>query len=387
MLLNPFAADGKERMIEMTAHKVINMFSPHMSPRAIERTTEVLRTPMIGQGQVVDEFERAIQKTLCLSYVVGVNNSSSAIRLALDICGVKPGDEVVTTPMTCTLTNHPILEQFAKLVFADIQLDTGNIDPVDVARRITPKTKAIVCTHWAGTPCDLDELNVIARQHGLAVIEDASEAFGATYRGRSVGLHSRFIAFSFHAIQIVTATEGGVLAMQMASDDGLARMKRWYGIDRIGRKPTVLGYYDFDVNTMGFGYYLTNVSAAIGIENLATLADQQAHRQKIAEVYWQGLTDIAGLTLLRHHDDRCPSYHFFTVLVDRRDEFCRKLDTAGVRVSIVHARNDEYSIFGGIRSDLPNLDRFSKSYIGLPMHMGMDEGDATRIVNVIRSGW
>ncbi len=371
----------------MVAHKVINMFSPHMSPRAIERTTEVLRTPMIGQGQVVEEFEGAIQKTLGLSYVVAVNNSSSAIRLALDICGVQPGDEVVTTPMTCTLTNHPILEQFAKPVFADIQADTGNIDPKDVARRITSKTKAIVCTHWAGTPCDLDELNVIARQHGLAIIEDASEAFGATYHGRSLGLHSRFVAFSFHAIQIVTASEGGVLAMQMASDDGLARMKRWYGIDRVGRKPTVSGYYDFDVNTMGFGYYLTNVSAAIGIENLATLADQQAHRQRVAEVYWQGLNDIAGLTLLKHHDDRYPSYHFFTVLVDRRDEFCRKLNSVGVRVSIVHARNDEYSIFGGVRDDLPNLDQFSKSYIGLPAHMGMDEGDADRVVDMIRSGW
>lgn len=371
----------------MTAHKVINMFSPHMSQRAIERTTEVLRTPMIGQGQVVDEFERAIQKKLGLSYVVAVNNSSSAIRLALDICGVKPGDEVVTTPMTCTLTNHPILEQFAKPVFADIQADTGNIDPVDVARCVTPKTKAIVCTHWAGTPCDLDELNVVARQHGLAIIEDASEAFGATYRGRSLGQHSRFVAFSFHAIQIVTATEGGVLAMQTAYDDGLARMKRWYGIDRVGRKPNVLGYYDFDVNTMGFGYHLTNVSAAIGIENLETLADQQAHRQKIAEVYWRGLNDIIGLTLLRHHDDRIPAYHFFTVLVDGRDEFCRKLHAAGVFVSIVHARNDEYSIFGGPRSDLPGIERFSKSYIGLPVHMGMDEDDAARIVEIIRAGW
>ncbi len=371
----------------MSANKVINMFSPYMSPRAIDRTMEVLHTPMIGQGQVVDEFERAIQKTLELSYVVAVNNSSSAIRLALDICGVQPGDEVITTPMTCTLTNHPILEQFATPVFADIQADTGNIDPADVARRITSKTKAIVCTHWGGTPCDLDELNIIARQHGLAIIEDASEAFGAMYRGRHVGVHSRFVAFSFHAIQIITASEGGALAVQMASDDGLALMKRWYGIDRVGRKPTELGYYDFDVNSMGFGYYLTNVAAAIGIENLATLADQQAHRNKIAEIYWQGLNNISGLTLLRHHDDRCPSYHYFTVLVNRRDDFCRKLNAAGVRVSIVHARNDEYSIFGGLRSDLPNLDQFSKSYIGLPVHMGLNEGDATRIVDIILSGW
>lgn len=363
------------------------MFAPYMSPGAIERVAEVLQTPMIGQGQVVDDFEDAIQKALNLPYVVALNNSASAIRLGLNICGIQPGDEVVTTPMTCTLTNHPILEQFAKPVFADIQLETGNIDPVDVERRITSKTKGIVCTHWAGTPCDVDELNRIARRHGLAVIEDASEAFGATFHGRAIGQHSRFVAFSFHAIQIVTAGEGGALALQTAADDGCARMQRWYGIDRQGRRANILGYYDFDVTTVGFGYYLTNIAAAIGLENLSTLPEQQTHRQRIAEIYWRDLGDIPGLVLLKRHEDRCPSYHFFTVLVDGREDFCRKLNAAGVRVSIVHARNDEYSIFGGLRKDLPNLDRFARSYIGLPIHMGMAIEDVEYIVDIIKSGW
>jgi perosamine synthetase len=342
---------------------------------------------MIGQGALVDEFENAIRQRLGLAYVVAVNNSSSAIRLALDICGVGPTDEVVTTPMTCTLTNHPILEHFARPVFADIQVNTGNLDPVDVERRITPKTKAILCTHWAGTPCDLDELNAVARRHGIALIEDASEAFGAEYHGRPIGLHSRFVAFSFHAIQLITTCEGGALVMQLASDDGLARMKRWYGIDRVGRKANILGYYDFDVNTVGFGYHLTNVAAAIGIENLSELGIQQAHRRNLAELYWKGLANVPGLTLLKHHDDRQSSYHFFTVLVDRRDHFCRKLNQNGVHVSIVHARNDEYTIFGGLRRDLPGLDCFSRGYIGLPIHMDMSEEDGHRIANIIREGW
>ena len=371
----------------MQGQKVISMFFPFVSPRAVPRVCEVLGSPMIGQGQLVDDFERGIQKVLDLPYVVAVNNSASAIRLALAICGVEPNDDVVTTPMTCTLTNHPILEQFARPVFADIQADTGNIDPADVERRITPKTKAIICTHWAGTPCDLDDINRIARQRGLAVIEDASEAFGATYHGRAIGVHSRFVAFSFHAIQIITAGEGGALCVQTAADDGQARMKRWYGIDRKGRRPNILGYYDFDVLTPGYGYYLTNIAAAIGIESLATLPQQQAHRQRLAEIYWQGLADVAGLKLLRRFEDRVASHHFFTVLVDRREDFCRKLRAAGVHVSIVHARNDEYSIFGGRRIDLPNLDCFSQSCIGLPIHMGMNEADAEHVVETIRSGW
>jgi perosamine synthetase len=371
----------------MTTPRIIPMFSPYMLPHAVERAAEVLRTPMIGQGAVVDEFEEAIRKRLALSYVVAVNNSASAIRMALDLSGVRPDDEVITTPLTCTLTNHPILEQFATPVFADVQRDTGNIDPSNVEQRMTTKTKAIVCTHWGGTPCDLDELNVIARRHGIPVIEDASESFDAAYHGRSIGLHSRFVAFSFHAIQIVTAGEGGALAMQLEVDAALARMKRWYGIDRIGRKANVLGYYDFDVNTMGFGYYLTNVAAALGVENLRSLDYQKEHRRCLVNIYWDGLAHLDGLQLLRRFTDRMPAYHFFTVLVERREEFCRKLNADGIRPSIVHARNDEYTIFGGLREDLPNLDYFSPRYIGLPLHMGMSEDDAHYVIETIRKGW
>ena len=367
--------------------KVINMFSPQISASALKRVSEVMHTPMVGQGRTVDEFEQGIEKTLGLNQVIVVNNSSSAIRLALDICGVRPGDEVITTPLTCTLTNHPILEQFAKPVFADIQTDTGNIDPKDIAKRITPKTKALLCTHWGGTPCDLDELNLIANKYNLALIEDASEAFGATYRGRFIGSHSRFVAFSFHAIQIITAGEGGALVAQDQADGELARKKRWYGIDRLNRRPNVLGYYDFDIDTVGFGYYLTNIAAAIGIENLATLQAQQPYRCSIANMYREGLGGISGLTLLKQHDDRVSAHHFFTVLVERREDFCRKLHSAGIGVSIVHARNDEYTIFGGLRHDLLNLERFSKSYIGLPIHMGLTFKEVDYIINLIRGGW
>lgn len=367
--------------------KTINMFVPYVTPKAIERVSEVLSTPMIGQGNLVDNFENEIKKVLNLPYIVAVNNSSSAIRLALSICGVGPSDEVVTTAMTCTLTNHAILEQFAKPVFADIQVDTGNINPEDIKKRITEKTKAIICTHWGGTPCDIDELNLIARRHNIPVIEDASEAFGATYHNFAIGSHSRFVAFSFQAIQIITSGEGGALSLQSSADEGLAKMQRWFGIDRQGRKSNILGYYDFDVTTLGFGYHLTNVAAAIGSENLSTLALQKSHRAKIAEIYKLSLANVQGLTLLRTFDDRTPSYHFFTVLVERRDDFCRKLNEAGIRVSVVHSRNDQYSIFGGMREDLPNLDYFSNSYIGLPTHMHVTPEDAEFITHVIKSGW
>lgn len=371
----------------MTNRKPIVMFAPYVSDEAIPRVEKVLRSRWIGQGTIIDEFERAVEKTLDVRHAVAVNCSSSALRLALAISVVGPGDEVITTPMTCTLTNHPILEQFAVPVFADIQYDTGNVDPNDVERHITSRTKAIVCTHWGGYPCDLDELKQIAERHGLPVIEDASEAFGATYRGRSIGAISRFTAFSFQAIQLITTGEGGMLITQNSSDAEAARIRRWYGIDREHRKPDILGYYDFDIITVGYGYHLTNIAAAIGLENLASLKSQQSRRRAIAQRYREEFKDVAGVTLLRSNNDRTSSNHFFTIHVERRDDFCRMMAERGIQVSIVHYRNDAYTIFGGIRDDLPQLDRFSSSYIALPLHMHLTDEDVQYIIETVPSGW
>lgn len=371
----------------MTKRRIIPMFLPYVSDEAISRVEKVLRSRWIGQGPIVDEFERAIEQELSVPYAIAVNSSSSALRLALTISGVGPGDEVVTTPMTCTLTNHPILEQFAVPVFADIQYNTGNIDPADVEKRITDRTKAIMCTHWGGYPCDLAELNELAGAHNLPLIEDASEAFGATYHGRPIGAISRFSAFSFQAIQIITTAEGGVLTVQDPSDASAACVQRWYGIDRMHRTPNIIGYYDFDITTVGYGYHMTNIAAAMGIEHLASLGIQQARRQTVAERYRQAFEGVGGIELLEHGTDRTCSNHFFTMHVERRSEFCQMMTARGISTSVVHYRNDAYTVFGGLRDDLPNLDRFSQSYIALPLHMHLTDDDIDYIIESVQAGW
>lgn len=371
----------------MSLQKTIVMFSSYVPDGAITRLTEILHNRWIGQGAFVDEFERNLQGQLKVPHMVAVNVATAALRLALSITGVKPDDEVITTPMTCTVTNHAILEQFAKPVFADIQHDSGNIDPGDIERRITSRTKAIMCTHWGGTPCDLREIQAIAQSHGLTVIEDASEAFGATYNGRSIGALSRFTAFSFHAVQIVTAGEGGALSARDCADAESARIQRWYGIDRKRRHPNQMGYYDFDIDAVGFGYHMTNISAAIGLESLKHYNILSNRRAAITNQYRKSLTDVPGLRLFKAFTDRESSNHFFTIHVERREDFFRKLKEHNIETSIVHYRNDAYTVFGGLRSDLPNLDRFIKTYIALPTHAGLTSQDVDYIISTIRSGW
>ncbi len=371
----------------MSGTRQINMFQPFVSPTAIDRVSKVLKDRWIGQGPLVDAFEQAFEQHLAIKNAVAVNAASSALRLALSIAGVGPGDEVIASPMTCTLTNHSILEQFAVPVFADIQVETGNIDPSDIEQRITERTKAILVPHWAGNPCDLDELAAIGRRHDLAIIEDASEAVGATYRGKSIGAVSRFTAFSFQAIQILTTGEGGLLSTLSPEDAERARLQRWYGIDRKGRKANAIGYYDFDIEQVGYGYHLTNIAAALGLGNLEFLDDALTRRRKIAHLYRQSLHGVPGFRFFTEHHDRQPSNHWVSAHVERRVEFCRKLKDRGVETSIVHARNDLYTAFGGRREDLPALDRFDKTYIALPCHQGMDDEAVGHVADVIRSGW
>lgn len=371
----------------MSGKRHISMFHPFVPKRAIKEVVKVLRSRWLGQGKLIERFEKALERKLKIKNVVAVNASSSALRLALSIIGIRPGDEVIATPMTCTLTNHPILEQFAKPVFADIQYESGNIDPGDIKHRITSATKAIICTHWGGTPCDLDRIHKIAKKYGLAVIEDASEAIGAQYKTRSIGTISHFTAFSFQAIQIVTTGEGGALVTKKLKDAQVARIQRWYGIDRKNRKPNSLGYYDFDISTVGFGYHMTNISASIGLTSLKLLPKLLKWRKKIVKQYRKGLAKTPGIALLKEYKDRLSANHFFTVHVKKRKDFCRKMKSYGIEVSVVHYRNDAYTVFGGLRKDLPNLDRFSKTYICLPTHMYISQDDVDYIIKTIKSGW
>ena len=369
-----------------TAERVV-MFYPAVSDESIEAVQRVMRDRWIGQGGIVDRFESAIRERTGAGQAVAVNANSAAVRLALSLSGVGPGSEVITTPLACTATNHPILEQFATPVFADIQAGTGTIDPRDVERRITERTRAIICYDWGGYPSDLDELSAIAERHGLVLIEDASEALGASYHGRQVGGEAPFTVFSFQAINLVTTGEGGMLCTRDDSTGESARAQRWYGIDRKRRQPNEVGYYDFDVASVGYGYHMTNMAAAMGLANLDQMDALLERRRQIAARYRKELLGVAGLTLGDESPDRVSAYHVFTVHVERRPAFCTALRSRGVESSIVHARNDDYSVFGGRRRDLPVLDRFAESYIALPCHPMLTDEDVGRVVESIRAGW
>ncbi|MCX6844372.1 MAG: DegT/DnrJ/EryC1/StrS family aminotransferase [candidate division WOR-3 bacterium] len=365
----------------------MDFFHTHVSLRAIELATETLKSTFLSEGKRVKEFEAALTKQLGVRNPVALNSGTSALHLALVLAGVGPGDEVILPAQTYVATGLAVLMQRATPVFADIDPETGNILPSSIAEKITPRTKAIMPVHWGGYPCNMDEINAIAAEHGLAVIEDAAHALGATYKGKPIGAISRFTAFSFQAIKHLTTGDGGALCCLEENDAGQARARRWFGIDRVRSEPCILGERVYDISDIGYKYHMNDLAAAVGLGNLEDFPQRLERRRQIGVRYRERLVDVPGLQLLRLDSDRTHAYWLFTVLVERREDFIRKLASHGIPTSVVHLRIDHNSVFGGLRNDLPGQAAFNESQVSMPIHETLGIAEIESVVGAIRAGW
>ncbi len=374
----------------MTEMRKVRMFVPWVEPECADDVAWVLASGWIGLGPEVEGFERELAPWVGTDKVLCVNSGTSALRLALAVAGVGPGDEVITTAMTCTATNTPILEQFAIPVFADIDWHTGNIDPADVQRRIGPATRAIVCVDWAGYPCELDLLMGVAKRYGLVLIEDAAHSFGATFFGKRVGSIAHMTAFSFQAIKHVTCGDGGALTFGIDGEHFYeeARIRRWYGIDRQNRVLNEdTGYYGWPQVYPGYKYEMNDIAAAVGRRNLQSASERLRGRRERDALYREGLSRVAGVTMLESKWQRESACWLFTMRVEGRSRFIRAMRSRGVETSVVHLRNDVHPMFGPRRTDLPNLDDYEPRYVCLPMHDHLTDEDVDYVIECVRQGW
>jgi perosamine synthetase len=362
------------------------LFHPHIPSRASERVAEVLSGRWIGQGPRVEQFEQEFsQKFAPGRRSVAVGAGTDALHLAYILAGLHEGDDVIAPIFTCTATNIPFLYMGVNVVFADVQPQTLNMDPADVRRRITPRTRAIVCVHYGGLPCDMDELQAIADDHGLALIEDAAHALGARYKGRSIGQLSDFTMFSFQAIKHITTGDGGMLVLEEEAQAALAERIRWFGIDRQAKQQ---GIWENDIVEVGYKYQMTDIAAALGLAALEEFDAISSHRRALLRAYEQNLSEVPGLSVVgADFTDREHAAWMCTLMVENRCGLQTKLRESGIESAQVHYRNDRYTIFGGRRPDYPNMDATEDRYLVVPLHTRMSLEDAERVCAVIRSGW
>jgi len=283
--------------------------------------------------------------------------------------------------MTCTASNMPALERGASLVWADIDPWTGNIDPMDVQRKITSKTKAILAIHWGGYPCEIDELKAIAKKYGLPLVEDAAHAFGSTYKGKPIGSHSDLVAFSFQAIKTLTTVDGGMLTCRTPETYRRGKLLRWFGIDR--ETPRTDLRCEENILEYGYKHHMSDVMAIIGIEQLKYVEGILARARANASFYQERLANVKGVRLLKYQPDRLSAYWLFTIRVRDRDGFQGFMGKNSVMVSRVHVRNDIHTAYAPFRRNLPGVDEFDGEQVSIPVGWWVTDEDRERVVKLI----
>ena len=364
-------------------HKV---FVPENLDTMMSELRAVIASGWVGEGPKVQAFERALRPIVGSDNVTALNACTSSLQLALRLAGVGPGDEVVTTPMTCMATNLPIVLAGGTPVWADVDPATGNISPASIKAKITPRTKAIMIVHWGGYPCDIAEINAIAREAGVKVIEDAAHALGSTYQGKPIGSHSDYACFSFQAIKHIHTGDGGLLVCRNMVDHARARSLKWFGIDREKRQVNDYGIAEWDIVEAGYKYHMNDVAATMGLVQLPYLAQNIAARRLNAKKFQEAFKNLKRVKLLAEKSDRLSAYWLFTVLVDDQVGFIRYLKEKDIAASIVHSRNDKSQVFSHLkRDDLPGLDAFASSMVCIPVGQWVDDKARNQIIDAVTS--
>jgi dTDP-4-amino-4,6-dideoxy-D-glucose/dTDP-4-amino-2,4-dideoxy-beta-L-xylose transaminase len=357
----------------------IPLFRVFMADDAPARVAETLQSGYIGEGPRVQEFEHAFGQLVGSPFPpLALNSCTSALDLALHLAGVGLGAEVITTPMTCTATNGVIVNRGAKIVWADVDPVTGLIDPVDVQRKITYRTRAIMAVDWAGRSCDYKQLRQNALYASRAVqqipiIQDAAHNLFVDMQNRG-----DYVCWSFQAIKHLTTGDGGAL-LAPTEQMGRGRLLRWYGLDRTSSA-------DFrcaqDIKEAGFKYHMNDIAAAVGLANLPYarwVVDQ--HRAHAAQ-YAAELQDVPGVRV--PPADPGASWWLYTVLAENQAGLIAHLTSRGIGASPVHRRNDVHPAFRFPNGQLPGVDAFAEHEVALPVGWWVTESQISEIAAAVK---
>lgn len=376
----------------MTEKKQIPLFKVFMAEEVDKPLLRVLHSGYIGEGEEVASFEKALKDYFHTPYLTTLNNGTAGLHLAYHMALHQDGpktwynsneDEIISTPITCTATNEPIIANGAKIVWADVDPITGSIDPDDIERKITSKTRAITMVHWGGNPCDIDRINAIAKKHNLKVIEDGAHAMGMEYKGKMIGNHSDYTMISLQAIKHITSVDGGILMMKSEKDYERAKLLRWYGIDRTIREGIDLRC-ELDVPESGYKFHMNDVCAIIGHTNFNHVKEIVEAQRANAKYYYERFKDCKNIICTPENPDGKSACWLFTIHLNNRDEVMQKMKEEGIMTSKVHARNDTHSMFkDSYNPNLPGVESFNRTHLCIPVGWWVTEEDRKRIADLI----
>ena len=359
----------------------------------LDSVRKVLDQPILTTGSFVREFEEVFAAYMGVQHVIGVTSCTAALQLSLHALGVKPGDEVITTPMTFIATATSILQAGATPVFVDVEPDTGNIDIELVSKKVSSKTKAVIPVHLFGQMVDMSSLNSLCSHHGISIVEDAAHCVGGMRDGISPGNSpsSAAACFSFYATKHLTCGEGGAIITNNPDMDTQLRLLRNHGMTRDADQRSREGYKDWDMTRMGWKYNMSNLDAALLIPQVCRLDDNRTRLNQISDKYSAAFAGMDTLTIPRVLGEVVHARHLFPIILleKNRTEFVEEMAANGIGVVVnylpVHLMTyfrQEYRYNIG---DFPHAEYIGQRIVSLPLYPSMSDEDVDLVIGTVQS--
>ena len=387
----------------MIRENTIPLFKVFMSEAASENVSDILSSGYITQGPEVDKFESVLKEYFNNENVVTTNSATSALHLVFHMLkeyGLGENkikiegeqDHVLTTPLTCTATNWPIVANNINLKWVDVDPSSCNMSLDSLEEKLNKNTKAVLVVHWGGYPVDLERLQSIQNKFNekygfkFVIIEDSAHAFGTNAFGRQIGNTGNISTFSFQAIKHLTSVDGGCINFNNSNDAEKAKLLRWYGIDRNENRKDFR--CESDIQNIGFKFHMNDINAYIGRMNFQPVTENllQIHINN-GKYYNEELKDVDNLELMNYSNSFEVPYWIYTIKVKNRDSFMKHMEKHNIIVSRVHERNDKHTAMAKYVTDLPLLESFIDEMVCIPVGWWVGEEERSYIVETIKKGW
>lgn len=346
---------------------MIPIYKPYMPLNVTAEISEILYSGQLGFGKYGKRFESQLQTFVGCEHLLSVGSYNTAMQIVLTTLGLNPGDEIIASPVSCLASNQPFAVKGLKVIWADIDPDSGTLCPKDVEKKVTSATKAIFHNHFCGYIGNIDSINEIGQKHDIPVIDDGIEAFGSEYKGNILGnVGTDISVFSFQTVRLPNTIDGGAIIFKDKQLYEKAKLVRDYGINRTNFR-TAEGEINpnCDINIAGYAGLMSEVNSFIGIKQMENIEDLLKVQRDNAKTWYMKLIEQSDIKPLTTTNQTNPNFWVFGLLADDKISAIRKFKDLGLYASGVHINNNVYSVFKN-KTDLKGVNKFMQHFLAVP---------------------
>lgn len=368
-------------------------FLPWITSKDKQAVMKALDQRWLTNGPTLKKFEERFQKFIGSKYASGVGSATQALHLVMKSIGIGSNDEVIVPTFTFAATANSVSFCGAKPVLVDVDSETFNISPKEIKKKISKKTKAVIVVHYGGQACDMDEINSIAKNHGIIVVEDCAHALGSTYKNKKCGNIGTSGCFSFYPTKVITTGEGGMVTTNNSKINNKVNQLKNQGMNILPTKREKLFQWKYDIEDLGYNYRLDEIRSSLGLSQIQRINEINKRRIKIAQKYDKLLSKIKGISIPKTRSDRNHIYHLYSIKIQKdyhlnRNELFRQLGKNGIGASVqyypLHLMSYNTNNYKNKKNDFPNANVLKDKVLCLPIFPTMSSKQVDYVVSKLR---